>query len=205
MTRFEPTVEARDRRAARPRASCSRGSTSWSRPAPPPARSASTATSSWSGRARCRARAPPYRPLTEVVADQHVFELAEVAGTMLGFRFPAYVEGIEVAGYHLHFIDEDRRRGGHVLDSRSRRAARPDRPLRRPPRRAAAGGRPRRPRPLRRDPRRDRRRRGRLSRRSVSAGLSSGGRPPRSSLSATSWKPGGTLEVEVGSGRWGRG
>ena len=25
---------------------------------------------------------------------------------MLGFRFPAYVEGIEVAGYHLHFISD---------------------------------------------------------------------------------------------------
>lgn len=63
---------------------------------------------------------PPYRPLTEVVADQHVFELREVEGTMLGFRFPTYVEGIEVAGYHLHFISADRRRGGHVLDSSSR-------------------------------------------------------------------------------------
>jgi acetolactate decarboxylase len=64
------------------------------------------------------AQDPPYRPLTEVVADQHVFELTGIEGTMLGFRFPAYVEGIEVAGYHLHFISEDRRRGGHVLDSR---------------------------------------------------------------------------------------
>jgi acetolactate decarboxylase len=62
---------------------------------------------------------PPYRPLAEVVADQHVFELTEVEGSMVGFRFPAYVEGIEVAGYHLHFVDKDRRRGGHVLDSRS--------------------------------------------------------------------------------------
>jgi acetolactate decarboxylase len=63
---------------------------------------------------------PPYRPLTEVVGDQHVFELREVEGTMLGFRFPTYVEGLEVAGYHLHFISADRSRGGHVLDSRSR-------------------------------------------------------------------------------------
>ena len=38
---------------------------------------------------------------------------------MLGFRFPAYAEGIEVAGYHLHFISDDRARGGHVLDSRA--------------------------------------------------------------------------------------
>jgi acetolactate decarboxylase len=62
---------------------------------------------------------PPYRPLIEVVADQHVFELEDLAGTMLGFRFPTWVEGIEVAGYHLHFISEDRSRGGHVLDSRA--------------------------------------------------------------------------------------
>lgn len=64
-------------------------------------------------------QSPPYRPLTEVVADQHVFELHGVEGTMLGFRFPTYVEGIEVPGYHLHFISADRSRGGHVLDSRS--------------------------------------------------------------------------------------
>ena len=62
---------------------------------------------------------PPYRPLTEVVADQHVFRLRDVEGSMVGFRFPAYAEGIEVSGWHLHFISEDRSRGGHVLDSRS--------------------------------------------------------------------------------------
>src|SRR2546423_301042 len=60
---------------------------------------------------RVRARSvpkqkPPYRPLTEVVAEQHVFELENVVGTMLGFRFPDYSEGIEVSGYHLHFINE---------------------------------------------------------------------------------------------------
>jgi acetolactate decarboxylase len=62
---------------------------------------------------------PPYRPLIEVVLEQHVFELTDVEGTMLGFRFPDYSEGIEVSGYHLHFISADRRRGGHVLASRS--------------------------------------------------------------------------------------
>ncbi|HUB99075.1 MAG TPA: acetolactate decarboxylase [Solirubrobacterales bacterium] len=67
---------------------------------------------------------PPYRPLTEVVADQHVFELTDLAGTMLGFRFPAWVEGIEVAGYHLHFISADRGHGGHVLGSRTSAGAR---------------------------------------------------------------------------------
>jgi acetolactate decarboxylase len=65
---------------------------------------------------------PPYRPLTEVVSEQRVFELTGVDGTMLGFRFPEYAEGIEVAGWHLHFISEDRARGGHVLDCRAETA-----------------------------------------------------------------------------------
>ena len=59
---------------------------------------------------------PPYRPLAEVVADQNVFELPAGAGTLVGFRFPDYSEGIEIAGYHLHFIDHERKRGGHVLE-----------------------------------------------------------------------------------------
>jgi acetolactate decarboxylase len=65
---------------------------------------------------------PPYRPLAEVVGEQHVFDLADVEGTMVGFRFPDYSEGIEVSGYHLHFITADRTRGGHVLEARPRRA-----------------------------------------------------------------------------------
>ncbi len=64
---------------------------------------------------------PPYRPLGEVVADQHVFELREVSGTVVGFRFPDYAEGLEVSGYHLHFISGDRSRGGHLLECRPTR------------------------------------------------------------------------------------
>jgi len=63
---------------------------------------------------------PPYRPLAEVAAEQHVFEFRDVSGTLVGFRFPDYASGLEVAGYHLHFITDDRRRGGHVLDYRAR-------------------------------------------------------------------------------------
>jgi acetolactate decarboxylase len=65
---------------------------------------------------------PPYRPLDEVVREQRVFDLRDVDGTMVGFRFPDYSEGIEVSGYHLHFISADRTRGGHVLSARPRRA-----------------------------------------------------------------------------------
>ena len=65
---------------------------------------------------------PPYRPLGEVISDQYVFDLPDARGTIVGFRFPDYSEGIEVSGYHLHFISADRTRGGHVLECRPRRA-----------------------------------------------------------------------------------
>lgn len=64
---------------------------------------------------------PPYPSLTEIAHEQHVFEFSDVEGTIVGFRFPHYAQGLEVAGYHLHFVDAARRRGGHVLTCRPRR------------------------------------------------------------------------------------
>jgi acetolactate decarboxylase len=61
---------------------------------------------------------PPYPSLTAIAHEQHVFELGEMEGTVVGFRFPAYAQGIEVAGYHLHVVDAARGRGGHVLACR---------------------------------------------------------------------------------------
>ena len=58
----------------------------------------------------------PYRRLVEVVKDQPTFEFSNVRGTMAGFRLPGYMAGLNVAGYHLHFLTEDGRRGGHVLE-----------------------------------------------------------------------------------------
>jgi acetolactate decarboxylase len=60
----------------------------------------------------------PYPPLVEVVESQPTFELREVPGSLVGFRFPYYAQGINVAGYHFHFITDDRHAGGHVLDCR---------------------------------------------------------------------------------------
>jgi acetolactate decarboxylase len=61
-------------------------------------------------------QSPPYPPLAEVAARQVEFELSETTGTLVGFRFPDYAQGLEVAGYHLHYLSDDRRHGGHVLD-----------------------------------------------------------------------------------------
>ena len=62
------------------------------------------------------AQQPPYPPLTEVAAHEPVTDLEHVTGTVAGFRTPDYEQGISVAGYHLHFLTEDRHHGGHVLD-----------------------------------------------------------------------------------------
>lgn len=59
---------------------------------------------------------PPYRSLSEVVSDQNVFELGPADGFLVGFRFPVWAEGVEIGGYHFHFIDRDLSRGGHLLD-----------------------------------------------------------------------------------------
>lgn len=58
----------------------------------------------------------PYPPLAEATKNQPVFEFANIKGTLVGFWFPQYVQGINVSGYHLHFISEDRKHGGHLLD-----------------------------------------------------------------------------------------
>jgi acetolactate decarboxylase len=58
----------------------------------------------------------PYPPLVEVTAHQPTFEFQDVRGSIVGFYTPAYVEGLNVPGYHLHFITEDRTGGGHVLE-----------------------------------------------------------------------------------------
>ena len=60
----------------------------------------------------------PYPPLAEVVQHQPTFELHDVPGSLVGFRFPHYAQGLNVAGYHFHFITADRSTGGHVLKFR---------------------------------------------------------------------------------------
>ncbi|MGA0334512.1 MAG: acetolactate decarboxylase [Kiritimatiellia bacterium] len=71
--------------------------------------------------AKMKIRSPPrqsrpYPPLQEVIHRQAVFDLENVTGTLVGFRCPPYVEGLNVPGYHFHFISDDRMSGGHVLE-----------------------------------------------------------------------------------------
>lgn len=58
----------------------------------------------------------PYRPMLEAIEHQPIFTFTKTSGTLVGFRCPEYVQGINVAGFHVHYITADRQGGGHVLD-----------------------------------------------------------------------------------------
>lgn len=64
----------------------------------------------------------PYRPLADALKEQSVFELRNVNGTLVGFRTPKYMEGVNVKGYHFHFLTANRKTGGHILDGQFQNA-----------------------------------------------------------------------------------
>ena len=58
----------------------------------------------------------PYPRLADAVKNQSVFEFHNATGTVVGIWAPEFSEGLNVPGYHFHFITEDRKAGGHILD-----------------------------------------------------------------------------------------
>lgn len=57
----------------------------------------------------------PYPPLVEVTRKQKTFDFNDVPGVIAGFRVPEYAKGVSMAGYHLHFLTDDKKSGGHLL------------------------------------------------------------------------------------------
>ncbi|KAK4231868.1 alpha-acetolactate decarboxylase [Podospora fimiseda] len=57
----------------------------------------------------------PREGMVDVCSRQSTYNFSSEKGSLFGFRCPEYVMGINVAGDHLHFISEDRQRGGHIL------------------------------------------------------------------------------------------
>ncbi len=58
---------------------------------------------------------PPYPPLSEAVEEEVKFPFQNIDGTLVAFRCPAWVKGINQVGYHYHFISDDETVGGHAL------------------------------------------------------------------------------------------
>jgi acetolactate decarboxylase len=64
----------------------------------------------------------PYPPLSQVVKTQSEWQWRNVRGTLVGFWFPKYFSGMNLADYHFHFLSDDRKSGGHVLDGQMHNA-----------------------------------------------------------------------------------
>ena len=62
------------------------------------------------------AQQKPYPTLTDAAKNQSVYTYADSTGTVVGFYTPVFFEGLNVAGYHLHFLSDDYHTGGHILD-----------------------------------------------------------------------------------------
>jgi len=61
----------------------------------------------------------PYPPLSEVIKHESEFEFKDITGTIVGLWLPEYMDKINQPGFHFHFISDDKKSGGHVLDCRT--------------------------------------------------------------------------------------
>lgn len=57
----------------------------------------------------------PYPLFSAVVANESEFNLTNTTGAIIGFWFPAWMQGTNYAGFHLHYLTSDHTAGGHVL------------------------------------------------------------------------------------------
>src|ERR1700735_4270128 len=55
-------------------------------------------------------------PLAKAAATQPEFDFRDINGTLVGLWSPQFSSSLNVAGYHFHFLSDDRTRGGHLLD-----------------------------------------------------------------------------------------
>ena len=58
----------------------------------------------------------PYPALTDAAKTQSVYTYTNTTGTVVGFYSPVYFTQLDVVGFHLHYISDDRQTGGHILD-----------------------------------------------------------------------------------------
>ena len=47
---------------------------------------------------------------------QKAFIFENITGSLICVHYPDYMDGINAAGWHMHFLSEDKKNGGHVFD-----------------------------------------------------------------------------------------
>ena len=54
--------------------------------------------------------------LDVLIPNRPVFDRENITGTLVGFYCPDFIGKINVAGYHFHFISDDKKSAGHVME-----------------------------------------------------------------------------------------
>ncbi len=63
----------------------------------------------------CFASEKPYPTLSEVAENQREFHFANTQGDVIAVWCPQYVNGINLPGWHFHYLSHDKTQGGHIL------------------------------------------------------------------------------------------
>lgn len=58
----------------------------------------------------------PYRPMSEVFGEYSWIRHEQTSGTLVAFACPPVLDGINLVGFHYHWLSDDHRQGGHVAD-----------------------------------------------------------------------------------------
>ena len=58
----------------------------------------------------------PFPPMSQTTSDEPVVRQTQTSGVMAGFRTPLFEQGINVAGCHVHYVNNEHTHGGHVVD-----------------------------------------------------------------------------------------
>jgi acetolactate decarboxylase len=53
--------------------------------------------------------------LVDAAKAQAEFDFSEIGGTLVGLWSPGFSSAFSIAGYHFHFLSDDRLHGGHLL------------------------------------------------------------------------------------------
>ena len=60
---------------------------------------------------------PPYPTLLGALKEKQTeFTEKNIKGTLVGLYCPDYMGGLNSPGWHFHFISDDRKQGGHILE-----------------------------------------------------------------------------------------
>ncbi|MGY8872316.1 MAG: acetolactate decarboxylase [Pseudomonadales bacterium] len=61
-------------------------------------------------------------PIANLMPNRPIYESNNIKGTIVGFYTPSYLDKIDINGFHFHFISNDKKFGGHLLEINSNKS-----------------------------------------------------------------------------------